>query len=260
MGGMFTAIFTIALRRMLLSRRTILLVLLGGVPAAATMLLVTVHGLRPTGEMLPPVKVLAVQSDFFLRVLLPLAGLLYGGAVIADEVDAGTLVYLWTRPVQRWALVAGRTLAAAIAATFVTGTGILALGAVSVLAGVRMTHLMKLPLAVLAVAVAAPPYAALFGAFGTWFRRPLAAGLLWAIVWENLVGYIPGSVRYLTISHYARSLFPYVTETTGWLAVLFVPSSVPVSVAVLLLAAAALVAVHTLWLRQFELRLSGDET
>jgi len=249
-----------ALRQMVLSRRTILLVFLAGVPAGLTLLAVGLAQVRPQADLPAPADLLAVQAGFFLRVLLPLAAILYGGAVIADEVEAGTFVYLWARPVPRWALVTGRSLAAAVATATVVCLGVLALGLVSLLAGLRMKLFLQLPWAVLAVCLASLAYTALFGAFGSWFRRSMMAGLLWALVWENVVAYVPGSVRYLTVSQHARSLFPYVKEDTGWLAVLFEPTPAWAAVLVLLAAAAALMALHALWLRHFELRLSGGES
>ena len=133
------------------------------------------------------------------------------------------------------------------------------MGGASILAGMRWVLIAKLPVAILTVLVAAPVYAALFGAFGTWFRRPMMMGLLWALVWENLVGMLPGAIRYLTVTQYTRSLFPYFKENTGWFATLFEPTPAWLAVTVLLGATGALIAVHTFWLRHFELRLRGGD-
>jgi ABC-2 type transport system permease protein len=256
---MLMALYLTGLRQMVMARRTVLLVLLAAAPAALTLLVVAVAWLRAGISPPPPADLLRAQSGFFLRILMPLAAILYGGAVIADEVEAGTFVYIWARPVPRWALVLGRSLAAATATALVACTGVLLMGAASMTAGMRVRLFLQLPQALGAVCLAALAYAALFAAFGSWFRRSMVAGLLWALIWENIVAYVPGGVRYMTISHYARSLFPYVRENTGIFAQGFEPSPAWLSAFVLLAGAAAVLAAHTLWLRLFELRLTGDE-
>ncbi len=84
-------------------------------------------------------------------------------------------------------------------------------------------------------------------------------GLIWALVWENLVGMLPGAIRYLTVTQHTRSLFPYFQENEGWFASLFQPTPAWLAVTILVGATAVLIVAHTLWLHQFELRLKGGE-
>ena len=43
--------------------------------------------------------------------------------------------------------------------------------------------------------------------FGLWFKNPVLIGLVFSFGWENLVGYLPGGLRYWTIGYYPRSLY-----------------------------------------------------
>lgn len=251
-------VMSVSLRRMVLAKRTVLLALLALVPAGLGLLSV-LAALSSSGERLVPATLLAAQSELFLRLVLPLGAILYGGAVIADEVDAGTFVYLWARPVRRLPLVAGRTASAALCAWAVTSLGVLALTGTALLVGLRAEHLARVPQALAALALAAPAYTALFAAFGSWFKRPLIAGILWALLWEGIVGMLPGGIRHLTISQHTRSLFPWVQEDTGWFAAAFEPTPAWVAVLVLALFAAVMVSAHAVWLRHYELRLQSGE-
>ena len=85
------------LPRICFARRT-LLVALGCalVPLMALLLLKFVpHGPSPIGAFLYP--------SFFivLSVLVPLAAVISGSAVISEEVDDRTITYLLTRPISR---------------------------------------------------------------------------------------------------------------------------------------------------------------
>ena len=47
----------------------------------------------------------------YVRFLVPVLGVFYGTSLIADEIDDKTLTYLFTRPIQRAAVIVGKYLA-----------------------------------------------------------------------------------------------------------------------------------------------------
>ena len=47
----------------------------------------------------------------FLRFIVPVLGVFYGTALMADEVEDKTITYLFTRPIPRGAVLVGKYLA-----------------------------------------------------------------------------------------------------------------------------------------------------
>ncbi len=47
----------------------------------------------------------------YIRFIVPVLGVFYGTALIADEVDDKTITYLFTRPIPRSAVLLGKYLA-----------------------------------------------------------------------------------------------------------------------------------------------------
>ena len=47
----------------------------------------------------------------YVRFIVPVLGVFYGTALIADEVDDKTITYLFTRPIPRGAVLLGKYLA-----------------------------------------------------------------------------------------------------------------------------------------------------
>ena len=101
------AVFDLSLEGMVWSRRSLLMVLLLGLPAPLALLF------RTFLTRLPP-RVGAfdfygvVIAFYYVRNALPLAALFYATALIADEVEGKTITYLLTRPIQRGAILAGK--------------------------------------------------------------------------------------------------------------------------------------------------------
>src|SRR5206468_5485633 len=55
----------------------------------------------------------------FLRFIVPVLGVFYGTALVADEVEDKTITYLFTRPIQRGAVLLGKYLAYLVCTTLV---------------------------------------------------------------------------------------------------------------------------------------------
>ena len=109
-------IFDLSLGQMLWSRRSVFLGLVVGGPVvlAAALRLAEISGLlftfnraRPAGAMIYGMMIWLI----YVRFLVPVLGVFYGTSLIADEVDDKTLTYLFTRPIQRSAVIIGKYLA-----------------------------------------------------------------------------------------------------------------------------------------------------
>jgi len=138
-------------------------------------------------------------ATYGLGVLVPLATLWLGSSVVGDLVEDRLLVYLWLKPIGRWQLPA-----AAILATF---TVVAPLTAVPLVAAPLVAGAGEVALPALAASIlAALAYTGLFVAGGLWFRRAVWWGLVFVLLWENVVAYaVEGAARF-TVSEWARSL------------------------------------------------------
>ena len=88
-------------------------------------------------------------------------------------------------------------------------------------------------------------FAALFHLLGATFRRPVVVGLVYVFFFEALVALLPGSLKLLSLSFYARSLIYNEAVAAGYPGpMLEVPEAVSAATAwaVLALATAGLLA------------------
>ena len=102
---------------MLWSRRTIFMALVVGGPVLLALIVKAVEtfgvsALRVNGQRVAGFGIFGVIIwMLFLRFIIPVLGVFYGTALMADEVDDKTITYLFTRPIQRGAVLVGKFLA-----------------------------------------------------------------------------------------------------------------------------------------------------
>jgi ABC-2 type transport system permease protein len=230
------AVFDLTLEGMLWSRRSLLMGFLLGLPAVFALFYRIVAASRAH----PPVSGSELYGGFIValysvRNALPLVALFYATSLVADEVEGKTITYLFSRPVPRVAILAGKfgaylattlslALPAATVAFFLLATGP---GSAGIAAGA--SDLVR-DLGVMALALIA--YGAAFTLLGVVLRRPVIAGLLFLLGWEwvaNLPGYMPR----LTITAYLRSLLRHRPPDEGFLPMTAEALPAPLCVAVL---------------------------
>ena len=183
--------------RSLLGRRRALLLLL--LPAVLLVLSVLARALAGPGD---DIAVLLLGT-FALGTLVPLLGVIAGTGSIGPEIDDGSIVYLLSKPLSRHAVVLSKLLVA-------TGV-VLALGAVpTLLCGWLLTGTVGRVAAGYAVgaAVAGAAYCALFVLLAVVTRNAVVVGLLYALVWESLVGQLVPGAQALSIQQWSL----WVTE------------------------------------------------
>jgi ABC-2 type transport system permease protein len=131
-------------------------------------------------------------SGYGLGVLVPLAALWFGTSAIGDLVEDKLLVYLWLKPVPRWQLPAAAILA--------TASIVVPLTALPLMVSALLAAGDVAWPALLAASLAALAYSGLFAAAGIWFRRAVWLGLVFILIWENVVAYAAeGSARYTVL-------------------------------------------------------------
>lgn len=218
--------FDLALGGLLWSRRTAFLVLAAAVPVGIAALVRAVESsgtavLRVNGEAAGGTVVFGLLVwGLFVRVMVPLLGVFHGTALIADEVEDRTLTYLFTRPMARSAVLAGKF------AAYLVCTALLLLpslmvsffllvpaDAVGALFGVLIRDLGLVLLGLAA-------YGAVFALVGAWLRRPLISGLSFAFGWEPVVMALPGTFRQWSVAYYLQALVPHAAPSDGTLVLL----------------------------------------
>jgi ABC-2 type transport system permease protein len=207
-------IFDLSLGQMLWSRRSVFLgVLLGGPVALAVVLriIATLYtsGFHINGAMAGGAVIFGMMIWLlYIRFIVPVLGVFYGTALIADEVEDKTITYLFTRPIPRSAVLVGKYFA------YLVCTSLLILPSVVLVyflivpisegsIGAAFPSLVK-DLGMLVVGLAA--YGAVFALVGTRLKRPLVVGLVFAFGWEPGVLLFPGYLKRATVAYYLQAL------------------------------------------------------
>jgi ABC-type transport system involved in multi-copper enzyme maturation permease subunit len=249
-------IFDLSLGQMLWSRRSIFLALVVGGPVMLAVIVRIIATLVPSSSFRINGAMVGGPSIFgmmiwllYVRFIVPVLGVFYGTALIADEVDDKTITYLFTRPIPRGSVLIGKYLA------YLGGTVLL------ILPTVTMVFFLIVPLGAGSVGQAFPSlltdlgmialglaaYGAVFALVGARLKRPLVIGLVFAFGWEPTVLLVPGYLKQLTVAYYVQALVPHAMPDDSTLgAILQVFNDVPpVTVS---LAALAIITVGALWL------------
>jgi ABC-2 type transport system permease protein len=146
----------------------------------------------------------SMLSSLLVFRLLPLASAIFSSAVIGQEVEQKTIVYLLTRPVQRWKLVLLRTLASALAVAFVTTVAMVLVSA-AVFGNPLANPLFFSEL--VAIVVGSLAYGVLFVYITLLMNKAaMVVCLLFAFAWETAVPNMPGSMSSLSISTYLSAI------------------------------------------------------
>lgn len=142
---------------------------------------------------------------FGLAVLMPLLSLIAGTGAIGPEIDEGSIVYLLAKPLNRYSIVVTKLLVA---------VGVVAVfGALPVaVAGVVLTgEVGSVTLAFTAGALAAGvAYAAVFLLLAVVSRNAVVIGLIYALIWESLVGGLVPGAQTLSIQQWSLAVVQWV--------------------------------------------------
>lgn len=221
-------IFDLSLSRMLWSRSTIFMALVVGLPVVIAAI---VRGLEVAGLGGGKVDGVAISGPalfgamiwlMYLRFIVPVLAVFYGTSLIADEVEDKTITYLFTRPIARGAVMAGKYLAYLVCTIMVVLPSVMVVyfliipyGGGSIAAS--FPDLVK-DLALLALGLIA--YGALFAWVGARFKRPLLTGLIFVFGWEQAAMVFPGYLKRFTISYYLQALVPHTMPSDNLLGML----------------------------------------
>jgi len=221
--------------RGLLGRRRALLLL--ALPMLLLVIAVAVRGLSQPDDTTAN----DILQGFALSAMVPLIGVIAGTGAIGPEIDEGAIVYLLAKPIRRSTIILTKLLVA-IGVT-------MAFSAVpTLLAGVVLDgDSQNLAVAyAIAAAVASVAYAAIFRLLGVITRHAVVVGLVYALVWETVIGNIVPGAQTLSVQQWSLAVAGKLAH--GGL----VDSAVSLSTGITLL---VVVTVVTTWFASYRLRL-----
>jgi ABC-2 type transport system permease protein len=216
-------VFDLSMGQMLWSRRTVFLGLVVGSPLALGLLfrVLSAMGVGPRmggQQMMGGATVFGgMMWLLYLRFIVPVLGVFYGTALVADEVEDKTITYLFVRPVPRGAVLLGKYLAYLATTVFVVLPSVMLLFLLVVPMGsgslAATFPALLTDLGLLALGLAA--YGAVFSFIGAWLKYPLVTGLFFAFGWEQIALILPGYLKRCTVAYYLQALVPHAMPTEG---------------------------------------------
>ncbi len=191
-------LYTSAVREFLRFRRLAIWFVIGLALLGMALVFKNVNQGKPSQDMY------ALLSSILVFRLLPLASAIFSTAVVSQEVEQKTIVYLLTRPIPRARLILMRTLASMTVVAIVTFVGAVLVSGAVYGAGALSNELLWRD--VKAIVVGAAAYGALFVFVSLLINRAMIVCLLFAFAWETSVPNMPGSMYYLSITSYLTAI------------------------------------------------------
>jgi ABC-2 type transport system permease protein len=143
----------------------------------------------------------ALLGGLNAATVVPLIALIIGTGAISTEVDDGSIVYLLTKPIPRWKIIVTKYTVAVVTAvvfaavpTFIAGviiTGGIGTGVVAFAVGAGISCVV---------------YCALFILIGVLSKQAVIIGLMYVLLWENLVCGLVSGARVMSIQYWASAV------------------------------------------------------
>ncbi|MBT9561138.1 MAG: ABC transporter permease subunit [Myxococcales bacterium] len=154
----------------------------------------------PLGQGNPGKAFPMIARELTLGFLMPLFAMLFGTAVIREDIERGTLGYWLTRPIHRRTYLLSRFGVAWAAVFTLTAVGIVL---DSIVLAAPTSQLLTV---LLATAGGSLAYTAFFTALGALVKRPFVVGVVAMLFIDAPVSQLPMAARYLTIRGHVENL------------------------------------------------------
>ena len=151
----------------------------------------------------------SLSHEVFSTFLIPVIAMAAGVSAIGGQVEEGTIVYPWTRPIRRRSIYLGRLLAAQAVSALLLSLSLVLCFLVMVSEGLQIVDWDFLKLYIQTfwvIGLGAFTYAAIFAAMGTYFRKPVLPAILFAFGWENLVSNVPARIQEWSLRFHLQNL------------------------------------------------------
>lgn len=192
-----SAIVRLAVRSLLGRARVLVLLAL----ALSLLGLALVVRLAGAGDLDPAGSPLTLVTTFGIGVVVPVATLLGTTTLISSEVDDGSIIYLLSKPVPRWAIIAGKS-TVILAGAMLFAAIPMALAAL-IMVGAADDLWWG---ALLAGATAAVAYTGVFTLLTTLFKRSAMGCLLYWLIWESLLTTVLKPAEWLSAGAHGESV------------------------------------------------------
>ncbi|MEO8844259.1 MAG: ABC transporter permease [Kofleriaceae bacterium] len=133
---------------------------------------------------------------FVLAILPPL----FAAPAIGEELEDRTATYLWSRPIPRWAILAGKLLALA--------PFVMAILVASWVVSIELAlHEAPPPMTIVALAAGALTVSIVSAGIATLApKRGMAFAIIYILIVDLSIGFIPASIQWLSVTHATRTL------------------------------------------------------
>jgi ABC-2 type transport system permease protein len=140
-------------------------------------------------------------TAFGIAILMPLLSLITGTGSIGPEIDEGSIVYLLAKPLNRYSIVVTKLV---VAAAVVVLFGVLP---VAVAGTVLTGEVGRVTLAfTLGALCAGVTYSSVFLLLAIVSRNAVVLGLVYALVWESLVGGLVPGAQTLSVQQWSLAV------------------------------------------------------
>ena len=193
-------------REMVRRRRLIFLGLVILLPVFATLVW---RLLDKEGFISPALWMANLGGVMYVHFLVALVSLAVGLSAIGEQVSEGTIIYYWTRPLERSAIYLGRLLAAQMVGAVLLTTSLALCFLVITLGDLQALSFDFLKLYLgncVVIIVGVGVYTAIFACLGTWLQKPMLVAVLYAFGWESISGHVPLRIQELTVVFHLRNL------------------------------------------------------
>jgi ABC-2 type transport system permease protein len=188
---------------------------------------------------------------FGIAILMPLLSLIAGTGAIGPEIDEGSIVYLLAKPLNRYSIIVTKL---AVSIGVVIGFGVVPI----LIAGVVLTG--EVGTVTLAFAIGALvggiAYSAVFLLLAVVSRNAVVIGLIYALIWESLIGGLAPGAQTLSIQQWSMAVVQKMLGDQA--APLGVDSAVGFGVAVVLLTVVTVAATVYAGRRLQTIRLNAE--
>ena len=189
-----------------------------------------------------------VAAEGIFALVMPIAALVIGDAVLGAELRAGTFHFTWLSPAATWQIVLGRWLGGSLVA-------LVTIAPASALAAVVAGAPSSAGPAFVAAAIGSITYVALFVAIGCITRRTAVWSLAVVFLIERLLGAALTGIAQLSPTWESRAIFVgYLDDPPNRLIRAGIPQGGDAVVRLLIVTAVALVIAN--W-RMAHMRMSG---
>jgi ABC-2 type transport system permease protein len=142
---------------------------------------------------------------FGIAIMMPLLGLIAGTGSIGPEIDEGSIVYLLAKPLNRYSIVVTKLL---VAIGVITAFGVVPIAVAGfVLTGELGSVAVSYAVGAFAAGVA---YCAFFLMLSVITKNAVVVGLIYALVWESLVGGLVPGAQDLSVQQWSLAVVKQV--------------------------------------------------